>query len=164
MTDLINVDDTVAAAEGTRNARGREAGHRRGRPRVSRGVQSDQVLPALEPQAEFSEKMAALKLAGFTDAEIAEATATTESAVGKWRSATLPAPAARNRLDRVRAAMLYLVSHGVSPAGAYGWLTGIDPELDWQSPLTLIRNDEFDRVIKRLSEISPREPLGTAHD
>ena len=131
----------------------------RGRPRSTRDVPASHVLPLLASEAGVVRNVAALKLAGLSDADLATATASSESAVAKWRSATKPTPAARTKLDRVRAAMLYLISHGIDPEGAYGWITGVDPELDWNSPLDLIRLGEFDRVVKRLTEISPREPL-----
>jgi hypothetical protein len=113
----------------------------------------------LMPEAEPREKLAALRAIGLTDSDLADATATSESAVAKWRSQTLPAPSARTKLDQVRVVAHYLIVHGISPAGAYGWITGLDAGLGWQSPLSLIGEGEFQRVVDRLDEISPREPL-----
>jgi hypothetical protein len=117
------------------------------------------VLPKLESFAQPREWIAALKLIGFTDGDLAEATASSESTVAKWRSSTVPGPAARIKIDQVRAVVLYLITNGIAPAGAYGWVTGVDPELDWKRPIALVRDGDFDRVTRRLKDIAPHEPL-----
>ena len=135
---------------------------RRGRPPSNRNVRVVDVKPKLFPEAELREKVDALKLVGLTDAELADATGTSESAVAKWRAATVPAPSARTKLDQIRAVALHLISQGVDPEGVHGWLTGIDPKLKWRSPLALIREGEFDLLLTRLEEIAPWEPLQPA--
>jgi hypothetical protein len=119
----------------------------------------------LRAHAHAREVVLSLKEIGFTDAQLAQVTDSSESTVAKWRSTTTPSPDARTRLDMIRSLIGYLVSHGVAPLGAYAWITAVDPELDWKTPLYWLgANDagdfDFHRIARRVEDYSPQEPLG----
>jgi hypothetical protein len=102
----------------------------------------------------------ALRAAGFSDLEIAEAAGASESSVGKWRAGTQPNPDARRALDELRVLCAYLISQGIAPAGAHAWLVGRHIELDLKAPLYWIRENRFEqRVIPLAKRFCPAEPL-----
>jgi hypothetical protein len=142
------------------------AQRRRGRPPSAQPaeLEREKLLESLRSSAEVREILDALKLVGFSDLELAELTSSSPSTVAKWRTTTKPGPEARTRLDRTRAIVNYLLAQGAAPAGAYGWVIAIDHELDWKSPMALIAAGDFDRVIKRVQEISPQYPIDADED
>jgi hypothetical protein len=101
-----------------------------------------------------------LKIVGFTDAQLSQATGMSESAVAKWRASTEPNPAAWRALDELRVVTNYLIRHGTAPEGAHAWLVARHVDLDMKTALHYISVGAFEsRVLPLAKRFCPAEPL-----